>query len=159
MGGSCSEGWHCVCGDIQRQQSRRPVARKSLEMVADWDYSVVSIGYPGPVLRGRPISDLITRGRWAMKADAQKFVKMIIGDKAKSQIYCDIVKLGEQIEETDPTDTKKTDEMYQRADELATKLGPEYIALMNGLQDMDPDSEEGKDIGSTLDVLNKLCAK
>ena len=23
------------------------------------------------------------------KADAQKFVKMIIGDKAKSQIYCD----------------------------------------------------------------------
>ena len=49
--------------------------------------------------------------------------------------------------------------MYQRADELATKLGPEYIALMNGLQDMDPDSEEGKDIGSTLDVLNKLCAK
>jgi hypothetical protein len=93
------------------------------------------------------------------KAAAQKVVKMIIHEKAKSQIYCDIVKLGEQIEETDPTDTKKTDELYQRADELATKLGPEYIALMNGLQDMDPDSEEGKDIGSTLDVLNKLCAK
>jgi hypothetical protein len=44
-------------------------------------------------------------------------------------------------------------------DELATKLGPEYIALMDGLQDMDPDSEDGKEIGSTLDVLNKLCAK
>src|SRR6266699_3033815 len=29
----------------------------------------------------------------AAKADAQKFVKMIIGDKAKSQIYCDVVKL------------------------------------------------------------------
>jgi hypothetical protein len=24
---------------------------------------------------------------------------------------------------------------------------------------MDPDSEDGKEIGSTLDVLNKLCAK
>jgi len=84
---------------------------------------------------------------------------MIIGDKAKSQIYCDIVKLGEQIEQTNPTDTKKTDELYQHVDELATKLGPEYIALMNGLQDMDPDSEEGKEIGSTLDALNQLCAK
>jgi len=96
---------------------------------------------------------------FAVSIETKQRRKMIIDDKAKSQIYCDIVKLGEQIEETDPTDTKKTDELYQRADELATKLGPEYIALMNGLQDMDPDSEEGKDIGSTLDVLNKLCAK
>jgi hypothetical protein len=93
------------------------------------------------------------------KADAQKVVKMIIGDTAKSQIYCDIVKLGEQIEETDPKDTKKADKLYQQVNELATKLGPEYIALMNGLQDMDPDSEEGKEIGSTLEALNKLCAK
>ena len=91
------------------------------------------------------------------KADAQKVVKMIIGDKAKSQIYCDIVN-GEQIEETDPKDTK-TDKLYQQVDELATKLGPEYIALMNGLQDMDPDSEDGKEIGSTLEALDKLCAK
>jgi hypothetical protein len=93
------------------------------------------------------------------KAAAQKVVKMIIGDKAKSQIYCEIVKLGEQIEQTDPTDTKKTDKLYQHVDELAAKLGPEYVALMSGLQDMDPDSEEGKEIGSTLDGLNKLCAK
>ena len=33
------------------------MVRKTLEMVADWDYSVVSIGYPGPVLRGRPICE------------------------------------------------------------------------------------------------------
>ena len=93
------------------------------------------------------------------KADAQKFVKMIIGDKAKSQIYCDVVKLGEQIEETDPKDKKKADELYQQVDELATKLGPEYTALMNELQDMDPDSEDGKEIGSTLEALDKLCSK
>jgi hypothetical protein len=40
------------------------------------------------------------------KPDAQNVVKMIIGDKAKSQIYCDVVKLGEQIEETDPKEKK-----------------------------------------------------
>ena len=93
------------------------------------------------------------------KADAQKFVKMIIGDKAKSQIYCDVVKLGEQIEETDPGDKKKADELYQQVDELTTKLGPEYYALMNELQDMDPDSEDGKEISSTLESLDKLCSK
>jgi hypothetical protein len=94
-----------------------------------------------------------------VKADAQKVVKIIIGDKANNQIYCDIVKLSEQIEETDPKDTKQTDELYQQVEKLATKLGPEYIALMDGLQDMDPESEDGKEIASTLDVLNKLCAK
>jgi hypothetical protein len=93
------------------------------------------------------------------KADAQKVVKMIIGDKTKSQIHCDIVKLGEQIEETDPKDTKKADKLYQQVEELATKLGREYIALMNELQDMDPDSEDGKEIGSTLEALDKLCSK
>jgi hypothetical protein len=95
----------------------------------------------------------------AGKADAQKFVKMIIGDKAKSQIYCDVVKLGKQIEEIDPGDKKKADELYQQVDELTTKLGPEYFALMNELQDMDPDSEDGKEISSTLEPLDKLCSK
>jgi hypothetical protein len=68
-------------------------------------------------------------GAAKIKADAQKVVKIIIGDKAKSQIYCDIVKLSEQIEETDPKDTKQTDELYQQVEKLATKLGPEYIAF------------------------------
>jgi hypothetical protein len=33
------------------------------------------------------------------------------------------------------------------------------MALMGGLQDMDPDSKNGKEISSTLEVLDKLCAK
>lgn len=44
-------------------------------------------------------------------------------------------------------------------EELATKLGPEYVALMGGLQDIDPNSKDGQEIGSTLDALDKLCAK
>jgi hypothetical protein len=43
--------------------------------------------------------------------------------------------------------------------ELAGKLGPEYIALVGGLQAMDPDSKGSKEIDSTLDALDKLCAK
>ena len=92
-------------------------------------------------------------------ADAQKVVKMISSDKAKTQTYCDLVKLGDQFEEVDPKDTKKTDELNQQMGELAAKLGPEYMALVNGLQGMNPNSKDSKEIDSTLDALDKLCAK
>jgi hypothetical protein len=94
------------------------------------------------------------------KADAQKVVKMISADKAKTQTYCDIAKLGEQIEQADQKkDSKKVDELSQKMDDLSQKLGPEYVALMDGVQEMDPDSKDGQDIGSTLEALDKLCAK
>ena len=94
------------------------------------------------------------------KADAQKVVKMISGDKAKTQTYCDMAKLGEQIEQAnEKKDTKKADELSQKMDELGTKLGPEYVALMDGTQDLDQNSKVGKDIGATLEGLDKLCAK
>jgi hypothetical protein len=53
------------------------------------------------------------------KADAQNVIKIISGDKAKAQTYCDMTKLGEQIEEADQKkDTKKADELSQKIDEL-----------------------------------------
>jgi len=94
------------------------------------------------------------------KADAQKVVKMISGDKAKTQTYCDMAKLGDQIEQAnEKKETKKADELSQKMDELGKKLGPEYVALMDGLQEMDPNSQDGQEIGSTLEALDNLCAK
>ncbi|MGB6585202.1 MAG: hypothetical protein WBE93_04465 [Pseudolabrys sp.] len=94
------------------------------------------------------------------KTDVQKVVKLISGDKAKTQTYCDIGKLNEQMAEADETkDTKKLDELSQQIDALGKKLGPEYAALMDGLEDVDPDSEDGKQIGLMFQPLDKLCAK
>ena len=93
-------------------------------------------------------------------AAAQKVVKTISGDKAKIQTYCDIGKLGEQIEQAEQkNDMKKIDELNKKMDELATKLGPEYVALMGELEDVDPSSKDGQDISSALAGLDKLCAK
>lgn len=93
------------------------------------------------------------------KADAQKVVKMISGDKAKTQTYCDMAKLGEQIEQAnEKKETKKADELSQKMDELGTKLGPEYVALMDRLKEIDAESQDGQEIGSTLVALDKLCA-
>jgi hypothetical protein len=40
---------------------------------------------------------------------------------------------------------------------IGKKLGPEYAALIDGLQDIDPESEVGQEISSTLDALDNLC--
>ena len=94
------------------------------------------------------------------KTDVQKVVKLISGDKAKTQTYCDIGKLNAQMAEADETkDTKKLDELSQQIDALGKKLGPEYAALMDGLEDVDPNSEDGKQIGLMFQPLDKLCAK
>ena len=93
-------------------------------------------------------------------ADVQKVVTLISGDKAKTQTYCDIGKLNEQIEEADEKkDVKKTEELSQQIDALGKKLGPEYAALMDGLQEVDPESEDGKKIGLMFEPLDKLCVK
>ena len=77
---------------------------------------------------------------------------MISADKAKTQTYCDMTKLGEQIDQADQKkDTKKVDELSKKMDDMTQKLGPEYVALMDGLQDMDPNSKDGKDIGAALE--------
>jgi len=94
------------------------------------------------------------------KAGAQKVIKTISSDKAKNQTYCDIGKLGAQIDEAEQKkDMKRIDELNQKMEELATKLGPEYVALMDGLQDIDPDSKDAQEIGSMLEALDKSCAK
>ena len=93
-------------------------------------------------------------------ADVQKVVTLISGDKAKTQTYCDIGKLNEQIEEAnEKKDIKKTEELSQLIDALGKKLGPEYAALMDGLQEVDPESEDGKKIGLMFEPLDRLCAK
>ena len=84
-------------------------------------------------------------------AVAQKVVKTISGDKAKTQAYCDIGKLGDQIEEAEKqNDMRKIDELNSEKQELATKLGPDYVELMGGLEDIDPTSKEAQDVGVAL---------
>jgi hypothetical protein len=40
---------------------------------------------------------------------------------------------------------------------LEEKLGPEYVALLGGLKDIDPDSHDGQEIGSILAALDRFC--
>ena len=93
-----------------------------------------------------------------LKAEAQKVVSIISGDKAKTQAYCGINDLSEQIGETDQEkDSKKAEALSQQLLELQTKLGPEYLALVNSLMDVDPNSPQAQEIDSILAALDNSC--
>jgi DNA repair ATPase RecN len=94
-----------------------------------------------------------------LKTDAQKVVSSIRGDKAKSQTYCQLDSLSDQINQaTQQKDTKKVDALSQKADELEKQLGPEYRTLFDALNDADPDSKDVQDILTMFDELDSICS-
>jgi hypothetical protein len=91
-------------------------------------------------------------------AQVQKVVQIIRGNKTKLQQYCEIARLDPQIAEAVLTNDSNTLEaLVKQADDLARKIGPEYVTLMDGLPQIDENSTEGKQIAAALDSLDKLC--
>jgi polyphosphate glucokinase len=59
------------------------------KLVGDWHYDVVSIGYPGPVLRGRPIAEPRNLGRGWVGFDFEKAFRhpvKVVNDAAMQAI-------------------------------------------------------------------------
>ena len=93
-----------------------------------------------------------------LKADARNVVSIITGDKAKSQTYCQVLDLSDELDQVDRhKDPKKAEDLSQKVDDLQKNLGPEYLALLEALKDVDPDSEDGREIVSTFAMLDQSC--
>jgi hypothetical protein len=93
-----------------------------------------------------------------LKADTENMVKIISGDKFKIQTFCQILDLQDQIDDADSNqDTKKATELSKQVDELEKKLGPEFSTLADALDNIDPNSQEEREIGSIIDKLDQLC--
>jgi hypothetical protein len=91
-------------------------------------------------------------------ADAQKLVQMISSDKAKLKAYCDLGKLQEQMEQAEQKkDSKALEALGAKADSLAQQIGPDYAKVMDGLEEVDPNSAEGKRFTAVFDPLVKQC--
>jgi hypothetical protein len=92
------------------------------------------------------------------KADVAKVVQIISADKAKVKVYCDIGKLQEDAQKLDEKkDAKKLADLDKQIEALAKKLGPEYAKLMQAMQNIDPNSAEGKDLFGAFEPLDKMC--
>ena len=90
--------------------------------------------------------------------DVKKVVQEITSDKAKQQAYCQMGDINEQMAQADAKhDNKTLEALSQKIDALAQTLGPDYITLMEGLDQIDEDSPEGKAIAAAFDPLDQLC--
>jgi hypothetical protein len=93
-----------------------------------------------------------------LKADAQKVVSIISGDKAKTQTYCQIANVGEQMNQAvQAKDKKKFDELTQKLPELEKSLGPEYLGLLESLVKANLPPKDGQEIVSMFDKLDESC--
>ena len=94
------------------------------------------------------------------QGDAQKVVTIISGDKAKTQIFCDMKKLTEQIEEASAKkDGKTVNELSQKIETMEKTLGPEYLALIDGFEDIAKDDQLGEEFESAIAALDRLCTR
>jgi hypothetical protein len=93
-----------------------------------------------------------------LKADAQKVVGIVGADKDKTQTYCQIVDLGEQMgQAVQEKDKKKFEELAQKLPELEKNLGPEYLGLLESLRNVNLTSKDGQEIVSMFDTLGDSC--
>jgi hypothetical protein len=82
-------------------------------------------------------------------------VSIISHDRAKTQIYCEVTDLGQQIDQE--KDRKKAEALVEKMNELEKQLGPEYLKFLEASKDVDPNSKDGEDIISMFDELDAAC--
>ena len=54
-------------------------------------------------------------------------------------------------------DANSIESLGQKADGLMQKLGPDYVKLVDGIDQMDDKSDEAKQFGAALGSLDKQC--
>src|SRR6516225_2725752 len=92
------------------------------------------------------------------KADAQNVVQIITSDKVKTQAYCDLTKF-EAVSSKRFGKRQTVEMLIKQFEALIDKLGPEYFKLMDGLEQVDLNSNEAKEFMSILSELDKNCTK
>jgi hypothetical protein len=89
---------------------------------------------------------------------AQKVAGIIAGDKTKTQTYCQVHDLSNELDQVDQRkDSKKAEDLSQKINELQKNLGPEYLALLEATLDVDPNSKDGQEIVSIFNKLDSSC--
>jgi hypothetical protein len=93
-----------------------------------------------------------------LKADARNVVGIIGSDKTKTQTYCQIEDLLEQlIEAVQKKDRKKVRGLSEKIVELDKKMGPEFAALIDIKKHVDLNSPDGQEIASMVASLGESC--
>ena len=118
----------------------------------------VTIFATAPILAFAQKDDPANQAPKPTLADAQKVVQAISSDKTKLQAYCDLGKLQDQMEKAEEgNDTKAVDALVAKADALGQQIGPEYLRIVEGLEEVYPNSAEGQKFAAVFDSLQEKC--
>ena len=93
-----------------------------------------------------------------LKSDARILVGIIGGDKIKTQTYCQMDDLLDQLDQaTQKKDRKKAGALSEKIAVLHKKLGPEFHALLDIEKRLDLNSPDGQEIASIVATLGESC--
>ena len=93
-----------------------------------------------------------------LKADARNLVGSIGSDKTKTQTYCQIYGLSEQLlQAVQEKDIKKANALAEKIAKLNKKMGPEFAAMIDIEKHVDLDSRDGQEIASIVASLGESC--
>ena len=91
-----------------------------------------------------------------LKADARNLVGIIGSNKTKTQTYCQIEDLSEQLDQAvQQRDSKRARALVEKIAELNKKMGPEFAALIDIEKHVDLNSPDGQEIASIVATLGE----
>ena len=94
------------------------------------------------------------------KGEAEKVATIIRSDKIKTQTYCDLQKLAKQIQKAhQKKDRKWIDKLFRKVETIEETLGPEYRALIDGIQEIAENDQLRAEFVLAFGALARLCTK
>ena len=94
------------------------------------------------------------------EAQVQRVVQTVSADKAKLDAYCRLAMIQQQMGTLDEKkDARKLQALGQQADAEAQKIGADFEKMMDGLEQIDENSAEGKKFAAILASLDTKCPK
>jgi hypothetical protein len=92
--------------------------------------------------------------------DARKLVDAIGSEEDKLKTYCEINKTHEALDKAEEAgDAKAFDVGVAKLDILEPQMGPDYLRMMEGLGEVDPNSLEGQKFTAVFEPLHKQCGE
>ena len=86
---------------------------------------------------------------------AIKAVPKLETDPEKFRTYC---RLSKELAAAEEDDSAKTDELGKQLDELMKSIGPDVAAAWDLLDELDPDSDDGKALIAAYEALEEKCS-
>jgi hypothetical protein len=91
-------------------------------------------------------------------ADVQHLAEMIRSDQSKLRAYCELGKLHDEIQQAvEQKDADAIDALTAKIDAFEQQLGPEYDKVLDGLDKIDLNSDEGQQIADVFKTLQEKC--